>query len=101
MTDTPAKSWVQRVSGHEKFADAAKAGFQDVKNIVGKDATMGQRGVGFARVGGVGVGAYMAGDALFSSKTVDGEDRSMLARIGQFLLGGGVAVGSLIVGKGR
>lgn len=97
MTDKPVVGpWTQR------FAANAKEGFQDIKNIVGGEGiTMKQRGVGFARVGGIGVGAYMAGDALFRSKTADGEDRSALARIGQFVLGTGVAAGSLVVGKGR
>ncbi len=98
MADTPkvVGKWTER------FAAASKAGLDDIKKVVGgKEVTMGQRGIGFARVGGMGVGAYMAGDALFSGKTADGEDRSALARMGQIVLGAGIAAGSLVVGKGR
>lgn len=95
MTDKP------EIGRWTKFVGQAKEGLGDMKNIVAKEATLGQRGVGAMRVTGVGVGAYMAGDALFRGKTEDGEDRSLLARLGQFILGGGIAAGSLIVGKGR
>ena len=107
MTDiaapTPEQPILGRFTGLVKsqgFKGAAQAGLDDIKNIVGKDVTMGQRGVGFARVGGVGVGLYIAKGA-FESKTADGEDRSALARIGQAVLGTGIAVGSLVAGKGR
>lgn len=98
MTQTPDKP---AIGAWTRYVTHAKEGVQDIKNIVGKDVTMGQRGVGFARVGGIGVGAYVAGDALFRGKTADGEDRSALARVGQFVLGTGIAAGSLVVGKGR
>lgn len=107
MTDVPANSpsfWRDRIAGsyhaHGGLGGAAKAGLGDIKNIVGKDVTLGQRGVGFARVTGVGAGLAIAAGSL-RSQTVDGEDRSMLARLGQAVLGLGVAAGSLIVGKGR
>lgn len=81
--------------------ESSKQGFGDIKNAFGKDASWGARGAGFARIGGVGVGVAMAGDSLFRGKTSDGEDRSGLARVGQAVLGTGIAVGSLVVGRGR
>jgi hypothetical protein len=75
MADVPAPSPDKPVLGRftglvksRGFEGAAQAGWSDIKNIVGKDVIMGQRGVGFARVGGIGVGAAMAGDALFAAK---------------------------------
>lgn len=107
MTDITANAgnfWRDRIAGsyhaHGGLKGAAQAGLGDIKNIVGKEVPMAQRGVGFARVGGVGIGLYIAKGAL-ESKTVDGEDRSALARIGQAVLGTGIAVGSLVAGKGR
>lgn len=107
MTDVPAagnaKPWLERLgfvtASRDGVKAAASAGWGDIKNIVGREGvTWGQRGVGFARVGGIGVGAAMAGDALFRGKTSDGEDRSMLARLGEFVLGTGIAATSLLRG---
>lgn len=107
MTDTPAQttSFVDRVTGLYKskgLTGAAKAGFGDIKNIVGGEGTTwAQRGVGFGRVAGVGVGVAVAGNALFNSRSADGEERSMLGRLAQFIIGGGIAAGSLIAGRAR
>ena len=93
--------WTQNYATEKGFfktlGKSAGQGFEDIKGIT----KSGQRGVAFARGAGVGVGVAMAGDALFRGKTADGEDRGMLARLGEFVLGTGVAVGSLVVGKGR
>ncbi|MFZ4540413.1 MAG: hypothetical protein ACOYNL_01215 [Rickettsiales bacterium] len=77
--------------------DSAKLGVEDIK----AGLTQGKRAVAFGRVTGVTAGTAIAGHALFSGKTAEGEDRSLLARLGEFVLGTGVAVGSLVVGKGR
>ena len=111
MTDTsaPAPTEGKPVLGRftdlvktQGFKGAAKAGWGDVKNIVGKsgEVTMGQRGVGFARVAGVGICLSIAKGA-FESKTADGEERGALGRLGQAVLGTGVAVGSMVVGGAR
>jgi hypothetical protein len=55
----------------------------------------------FARCAGTGVGVYMMGDALLRSKKSDGEDRSGASRLIEFVVGGGVAAGSALAGKGR
>lgn len=46
-------------------------------------------------------GAVMAYQAIANDKTAEGEDRSMMARLTQFIIGGGVAAGALLVGKGK
>ncbi len=85
MTETPKTPWVDRIK----------------QNMALEGKTTAQKGMVFARGAGTAVGIAMAGDALFRGKTSDGEDRSGLARMGQFLVGGGIAAGSLIAGKGR
>lgn len=73
--------------------------FDSIKNAFGKDVTMGQRGVGFAKVGGVGVAVVGMGDAIFRSKTKEGEDRSALVRLSEFVLS--LAVGTFALLGGR
>lgn len=103
MTAATGTSWVDRVAGNyntKGLGGAAKDGWNDIKGTIGKDATTAQRGVVFGRVIGVGAGLAIAKGAL-ESKTVEGEDRSALVRLGQFVLGAGVATASLVAGKGR
>jgi hypothetical protein len=56
-------------------------------------------GVGFARIGGVGVGGVMALDGILRSKTQNGEDRSMLVRLGEVVVGGGVGTVAALAGR--
>ena len=96
MVDTvkPAGYWANTIK------PAASKSWEQVKDIVGKDVELGARAKGFARVAGVGVGSYIALGAL-QSRDADGNERSGLVRIGQAVLGTGIAAGSLIVGHGR
>lgn len=82
--------------------ESVKLGAEDIKKGVNvfSDASKGHRVVAFGRIAGVGAGLAYAAGAL-RSQTADGEDRSALARLGQLVLGGGIAAGSLIAGKGR
>lgn len=55
----------------------------------------------FGRVAGIGVGATLAYDAMSRSVTDDGQERSGLVRLTEFIVGGGLAVGSVLAGKGK
>ena len=79
----------------ERIKAASSHSWADVKNIVSKEATMGQRGVGFARVGAVGAGSFIALGAL-KSKDAEGNNRSGLVRVGQAVLGTGVAAAGVL-----
>ncbi len=81
-----------------KHGGWVKAMGEGVNEIIGK--TPATTGVRFMRVGGVGVGAAFAADALFRSKKSDGEDRGAAGRLIQFVAGGGIAAASLAAGKG-
>jgi hypothetical protein len=100
-TTTPPGFWVNRVSGPQGvFGRANQIGtWNTVKeNFKWQE---GNKPMVFGRVAGTGVGLAMAGDALFRSQNSEGEDRSALVRLGQGVLGLGVAAGSLIAGRGR
>lgn len=104
MAETPANTegmWVKYVTGQNGLFGHAKAhGIGDaVKQNFKWEA--GNKGVVFARGAGVMAGVAIAGDALFRGKTADGEDRSALARMGEFVLGTGVAAVGLASGKVR
>lgn len=96
MSDTPTKgfSWAERVK-----APAGKS-WDQVKTAFSKDAGEVGRMKGFARVGAVGLGAYIAKGAL-ESRTADGEERSGLVRVGQAVLGTGIAAAGVLAGHGR
>lgn len=96
MTDAPTNkfSWVKHVE-----APAAKS-WEQVKGAFNKDAEAAVRRSGFARVGTTGVGLAMVSDALLRSKS-SGEDRSALVRMGEGVLGLGVAAAAVIAGHGR
>lgn len=105
MTDT-AKPVLGKWTGLYKqkgFVDAAKDGLSDIKKGAKfwDESSKGFKGVAFGRTVGVTAGVAMAGDALFRGKTADGEDRSALARLGQGVLGLGIAGGSLVAGAAR
>ena len=104
MTDAKEPGfWTRHVGGRvatHGWGGAAKESLGEMKNAF-TSAGEGNRMKGFGRIGGVGVGVAMAGDALFRGKTSDGEDRSGLARVGEAVLGTGIAVGSLVAGRGR
>lgn len=91
---TEAKSWLQKLGFETWHRDGFGAAVKH--NFRWED---GNKRMAFARGAGVGVGAAMAGDALFRGKTADGEDRSALARVGEFVLGSGLAVTSLARGS--
>jgi hypothetical protein len=109
MTDAPKNPkemailgrWTQNYATEKGYmktlSKSVGQGFDDIKGIT----TSGSRGIAFGRIAGVTAGAAIAGDALFRGKDSDGNDRGLLARLGEFVLGTGVAVGSLVVGKGR
>ena len=89
-TAAAMKPWGERIKvGSARFG-------ADAKNIFAKEATMGQRGVGFARVGAVAAGSYIALGAL-KSKDAEGNNRSGLVRVGQAVLGTGVAAAGVLV----
>jgi len=103
MADTPKGDgfWVNHVTGKNGlFGRLGQdgAGKTLKQNFAWAE---GNKKVVFGRLVGTGVGLAMAGEALFNSKTADGEERSGLARVGEFVLGTGVAAGSLLAGKGR
>jgi hypothetical protein len=106
MTDVPKNPkdmailgrWTQNYADEKTFFKTFGKTVKD--NIAGEWKT-GSKGVAFGRVAGTGVGLAMAGDALFRSQNSEGEDRSALVRLGQGVLGLGVAAGSLIAGRGR
>lgn len=91
-----AGSWVSRVRG------SAGKGVEQIKSGINvfDEASKGNRLAAFGRLAGVGAGAYIAAGAL-QSRDADGNERSGLVRIGQAVLGTGVAVGSLAIGHGR
>ena len=104
MASTTAKPdgfWTSRIKA-EGLGGAVKKGAEDIGkgiNVFDK-ATEGHRGLAFARVAGTGAGLAIAAGAL-QSKDAEGNDRSALARVGQAVLGTGLAVGSLALGRGR
>ncbi len=55
----------------------------------------------FGRVVGTGAGAYMAYDALSRDMTDDGQERSGLVRLTEFIVGSGLAAASVLAGKGK
>lgn len=60
--------------------------------------TVGERGKAFAH-GGAAVGAVVGmGDAIFRSKNSEGEDRSALMRMAEFVVAGGVGAVALVGG---
>ena len=61
----------------------------------------GNQGTVFARGAAITVGAAMAYNAVAHDKTDDGEDRSMLARLTKFIVGGGLAAAGLLAAKGK
>ena len=101
-TPAPAATegvWARRVTGEKGvFGHLNAKGFKPtVERNFNWEA--GNKGMAFARGAGVAVGAAMAGDALFRGKTADGENRGALARVGQFVVGTGLAAGSLVGGR--
>lgn len=60
--------------------------------------TEGRKAQAFGRVAGVAAGAGLMADAVMRSQS-NGEDRSGVIRLVEFLAGGGVAAGSLLAGK--
>jgi hypothetical protein len=97
------KLWTEitgRYRSEKGFAGAAKKTFDEIGHGVSfsSTATAGERAVAFGRIGAVGVGAYIAASAL-RSKDAEGNDRSGLARIGQAVLGTGMAAGALVAGR--
>ena len=91
--ETKGLSWVARMK------EPASQSLTEVKSAFSKNAEHG-RMKGFARVGAVGLGAYIAKGAL-ESRTADGEERSGLVRIGQAVLGTGVAAAGVLAFHGR
>ena len=61
----------------------------------------GNQGMVFARGAATAVGAVMAYNAVMHDKTDEGEDRSMLVRLTQFIVGGGIAAAAVLAGKGK
>jgi hypothetical protein len=84
-----AASWASKIQ------PAASKSWKQVKDVVGKDVELGARAKGFARVATVGAGAYYAA-GVFKSKDADGNDRSALARLGNLVVGGGVAAAGVL-----
>lgn len=92
MTDKP--SFVDKYFGRLKqnsVGDTLK------QNFAWKD----NKAVVFGRVAGTLVGAGMAYDAVAHSLTADGEERSGLVRLTEFIVGGALAAGSVLAGKGK
>jgi hypothetical protein len=106
MTTTPAAngSWLEKLGyvtlKNEGTKAAASQGFGTIKDGVRfwNPVSDGKKLAAFGKVTGIGVGVAVAGDALFRSKTADGEDRGLLARLGEFVLGTGIAAASLLRG---
>lgn len=88
MSNGTGLTWAERVG---KSGDQVKKAFSLEKGI-----TLGDRGIGFARVGVTAVGAGIAMGAL-RDKNPDGTDRSALARLGDLVIGGGVAAGGVLL----
>ena len=83
----------------EALKGAAKQTLGEVKHglTLGNGAKLGERGIAFARVGGVVAGGSIALGA-FKSKNADGTDRGALHRLGDLVLGTGIAAGSVLAG---
>ncbi|MDX2095647.1 MAG: hypothetical protein SFW64_06900 [Alphaproteobacteria bacterium] len=91
--------WATKVAGRVQahgMAGAAKKSLGEMKNAF-TGAGEGARMKGFARVGAVGVGTYIAAGAL-QSRDADGNERSALARLGNLVVGGGMIAGGLLAG---
>jgi hypothetical protein len=96
------QNYAQQKGFFAAAGESLKQGGGDIKNGINvfDKATEGKRLGAFGRVAGVGVGSYIALGAL-QSRDADGNERSGLVRVGQAVLGTGIAAGSLIVGHGR
>jgi hypothetical protein len=107
MSKTPstpaAGSWVERVAGNVNSKKGWSGAMKDGLSDIGKGFKLekGYKAVAFGRTIGVGAGLAVAGDALFRSKDEDGNDRGALARLGEGVLGLGIAAGSLAAGRAR
>ena len=97
------RTWVQWLKKEDGlFGNVSKHNPWDVikNNFDHKSAGNHWGKVAFRSVGSV-AGVGMVADSVFRSKTSDGEDRGTAGRIIEFIVGGGVAAGSLLAGKAR
>lgn len=93
MADSP--SFVEKYFGHlkkQKLSETLKQNFEWKE---------GNRGLCFARGFGVGIGGVMAYDAVSRDMTADGQERSGLVRLVEFIVGGGLAAGSVLASRGK
>lgn len=80
------------MSGNTGILDRLKSNF---------DFGEGKKAVAFGRVGVTTLGGALLADGLFRSKTNDGEDRSVVIRMGEVALGAAAAGAALFMsGKG-
>ncbi len=100
MTE-PTKNWVDYIGARRAVEHgvpkAFGMGFDEIKsgiNVFDK-ATEGKRLVAFGRVAGVGAGLAIASGAL-RSRDENGYERPLLARVGDLVIGGGIAAGSMV-----
>lgn len=98
MTDAPKDPgfWVNHVTGSKGvFGHLKQNSFgETVKQNFAGDWKAGSKGMVFGRTVGTGVGLAMAAHA-FKGVDSNGEDRSALVRMGEFVLGTGIAAASL------
>ena len=107
MADVPVKEaaattakWVDKVGFSRLHQQGFKAAGEHGLGEMIKAVTFaeGKTWKGFARVGAVGAGAVIAAGAL-RSKDADGNERSGLVRVGQAVLGTGIAAAGVLGGR--
>ena len=83
--------------GLEGMRGAASKTWGQVKDIVSKDATMGERGMGAVRGGSVVLGSVIALSSL-KAKDAQGNDRGIVNRGSRLLLGTGMVAAGVLAG---
>lgn len=85
-----------RLAEGGKFTEKLSDGFRGMNFVNGPN-----RVAAFGKCATTGVGVAMMADAAFRGKKGDNEDRGAVGRVIEFIVGGGVAAGGILAGKGR